>query len=155
MSNLKIDKVTGHAIDTAAIPSDTTSAIGILKKIYSTAINIASAILTLTETGATLTTDGTEQTLYINNAPAGVFSPKIILIDFSNQAAAETIVITEYYRIKSGGDFIKSDQDTFAAVQDPFLKSVNLNENRFGVKVTMEKTAGANQDYDYEVVYAI
>jgi len=150
-----VNTVVGERDDVAAIPSDVTTAIAILKKIYSTAVNVEAALLTLTETGGTLTTDGTEQTLYINNAPAGVFSPKIILIDFSNQAAAETIVITEYYRIKSGGDFIKSDQDTFAAVQDPFLKSVNLNENRFGVKVTMEKTAGANQDYDYEVVYAI
>jgi len=111
--------------------------------------------LTLTETGATLTTDGTEQNVYINNAPAGVFSPRFVQIDFTNQTAAETTVIREYYRIKTGGNFIKIDEDTFAGVQDPLLKRIELSDNRYGVKVTIEKTGGANKDYDYGVTYAI
>ena len=117
--------------------------------------DIVNAILTLTETGGTLTTDGTEQTVYINNAPAGIFDPKMIQIDFTNHTATETVVIREYYRIKSGGGLIKKDERTFAGVQDPLLKNVTLEPNRFGVQVTIEKTAGTNRAYDFEAVYKI
>ncbi len=117
--------------------------------------NWALSFLILTETGATVTTDGGEQTLYVNNSPTGVFSPKIVQIDFTNQTAAETVVIKEYYRIKSGGVLVLIDEVTFIGVQDPLLKNIRLEENRFGVRVTIEKTAGANRNYDYEAVYAI
>lgn len=113
------------------------------------------AILTLTETGGTVTTDGTEQNVYINNAPAGVYDPEIIQIDFTNHTATETVVIKEYYRIKSGGGLIKKDERTFAGVQDPLLKNVVLEPNRFGVKVTIDKTVGTNRAYDWEAVYKV
>ena len=117
--------------------------------------DLENSLLVLTETGATITTDGTEQNLYVNNAPAGVYDPKIICIDFSNQTAAETIVIREYYRIKSGGNFVQEDEEFFVGVRALNLKIIELTPNRFGVKVTIEKTAGTNQDYDYEAVYKI
>lgn len=130
------------AANQVLILTDTTNILG--------AVN---TILTLTETGGTVTTDGTEQNVYINNAPAGVYDPKIIQIDFTNQTAGETVVIREYYRIKSGGGLIKKDERQFAGVQDPLLKNVVLEPNRFGVQVTIEKTVGANRAYDYEAVY--
>lgn len=117
--------------------------------------DLTAAILVLTETGGTITTDGTEQNVYINNAPAGIYAPKRIKIDFTNQTAAETVVVREYYRIKSGGNFILADEVSFAGVQDPQLKTVDLEENRYGIKVTMERTAGNAKDYDYEAVYKI
>ncbi len=130
----------------------------VIDAIVAQAVAIANWVLSfliLTETGATVTTDGTEQTLYVNNSPTGVFSPKIVQIDFTNQTAAETVVIKEYYRIKSGGALVLIDEVTFVGVQDPLLKNIKLEENRFGVQVTIEKTAGVNKDYDYEAVYAI
>ena len=148
-------EVIGNKEDVAAIASATTSVVAIIKKIYETIISLVTSILTLTETGGTITTNGTEQDVYINNSPTGVFAPKIVQIDFTNQTAAETLVIREYYRIKSGGGLIKIDENTFIGVQDPLLKNVELKENRFGVNVTMEKTGGANKDYDFEAVYKI
>ena len=124
---------------------------GIIHNIF----DLVNAILTLTETGGTLTTDGTEQNLYINETPAGVFDPKIVQIDFTNQTATETVIIRESYRIKSGGGYIEKDAVTFAGVQTPLLKNVVLEENRFGVKVTMERTAGGAKDYDWEALYKI
>lgn len=116
--------------------------------------DLINAILTLTETGGTVTTDGTEQNVYINNAPAGVFDPKIVQIDFTNQTAGETVVLREYYRIKSGGGMVKMDERTFAGVQDPLLKNVTLEENRFGVQVTIQRTAVVvDRAYDWEAVY--
>ena len=154
-NNLFMTDVVGNKTDTSAIPSATTSIVAIVKKVYDTAISIASSLLTLTETGGTVTTDGTEQNLYINNAPAGVYSPKIVQIDFTNHTATETVIIREYYRIASGGALIQIDEETFAGVQDPLLKNVELEENRYGTRVTIEKTVGTNRDYDYEAVYKV
>lgn len=153
--NLFMKDVIGNKTDTSAIPSATTSIVAMVKKVYDTAISIATSLLTLTETGGTITTDGTEQNVYINNAPAGVFAPRIVQIDFTNQTAGETVVVREYYRIISGGNLIMQDEVTFAGVQDPLLKNVGLEDNRFGVQITIEKTVGVNRDYDYEAVYKV
>jgi hypothetical protein len=127
----------------------------VINTVINNIFDLVNAILTLTETGGTLTTDGTVQNLYINNAPAGVFSPKKVQVDFTNQTATETVIIRESYRIKSGGGYIEKDAVTFAGVQSPLLKNVILEENRFGTKVTIEKTGGTNRDYDWEVFYKI
>jgi len=153
--NLFMKDVVGNKTDTSAIPSATTSIVAMVKRVYDTAIGIATSLLTLTETGGTITTDGTEQNVYINNAPVGVFSPRIVQIDFTNQTAGETAIVREYYRIISGGNLIMLDEVTFAGVQDPLLRNVGLEDNRFGVQVTIEKTVGANRDYDYEAVYKV
>ena len=124
-------------------------------KIYGLLVDLFAALLTLTETGGTVTTDGTEQNLYVNDAPAGVYSPRIVHIDFTNQTAAETVVIREYYRIKSGGDPRLNVETSYAGVQDPVLVTHTLKDNRFGVLVSIEKTGGANKDYDFEVFYKV
>ena len=111
--------------------------------------------LILTETGDTLTTDGTEQDIYINDAPSGIYAPRNLFIDFTAHTAGETVVVREYYRIKTGGNYIKVDQVTYVGVQDPLLIHIDLKDNRFGVKVTIEKTGGANRAYDWEVTYKI
>ena len=66
----------GYTSDAAAIPSSTTSVISIIKKLYATLIGLVTSTLVLTETGGTITTDGTEQDVYINNAPFWYFCPK-------------------------------------------------------------------------------
>jgi len=80
---------------------------GLVENILEYVTNIYAAIFTLTETGGTLTTDGTEQDVYINNAPAGLYTPKLCAIDFTNSQAGETIIVRVYYRLKSGGNLIK------------------------------------------------
>lgn len=118
--------------------------------------DIVNAMLVTTETGGTVSTDGANEVdVYINNAPAGVYKPLIVKIWFTNQTAAETVVIREKYRIEVGGGFIEADEVPFAGVQDPLLILVHLDPTRFGVQVTIEKTAGADRDYRWEVVYDI
>ena len=128
---------------------------GIIKNIYTAVVAIAASILTMTETGGTLTTDGNEQNVYINNAPAGIYGPLQVLIDFTAQTGGETLLVKTYYRIKSGGNLIKHTEVSYAGVQDPLLINTVLRKNRYGVKVTAQLTAGANRDYDWEVVYDI
>ena len=128
---------------------------GIIKNIYAAVVALAASILVTTETGGTLTTDGNEQDVYINNAPAGIYAPLQVLIDFTAHTAGETLVVKTYYRIKSGGNLIKHTEVTYAGLQDPLLINTVLRKNRYGVRVTAHLTAGANRDYDWEVVYDI
>lgn len=111
------------------------------------------ALLVLTETGGTIATDGAEQDVYINDAPSGVYEPLKVQIDFTNQTAAETVVIRTYYRIISGGDMILKDTLTLAGAQDPELINIELEPNRFGVQVTMQRTVGIAKNYDWGVHY--
>ena len=108
----------------------------------------------LTETAGQITTDATEQTIYIANAPAGVFRPICVKIDFTNQTATETVVIRTYYRIAVGGGLILQDTVTYAGVVSPELINVDLEPNRYGIWVSIQNTAiGTHRAYDFEVFY--
>lgn len=114
--------------------------------------NIVNAMLLDAETGGTLTADGTEQNIYINNTPAGIFEPLIANIDCTNMAAGDVTILRAYYRIAAGGNLRKKDEVTLNGAQDPALKNIILEPNRYGIQVTLEQTAGTNRDYDWEVV---
>jgi len=111
----------------------------------------------LSETGGTVTTDGTEQNVYINAVPLGVFRPICVKIDFTNHTAGETVKVRTYYRITPGlaDPFTLQDETTYAGLVSPELINIDLEPNRYGVKVTIEKTAGANRDYNWEALYEI
>ena len=117
---------------------------------------LVNAMLTLTETGGTvtLTAPGTEDNVYINDAPAGEFYPRKVVVDLSDLAAAEVATIRTYYRIKSGGVArLKGAPVIFAGVQAEPLKNIELEPNRFGIVVTIEGTTGVVVDWEvhYEV----
>jgi len=111
---------------------------------------------TLSETGGTVTTDGTEQNVYINATPLGVFNPICVNINCTNQTAGETIIIRLYYDNAPGGaGLILADTLTFAGLVSPEMIIIDLKPNRYGVKVTIEKTVGTNRDYPWEAFYEI
>ena len=116
---------------------------------------IVEAEAILEETGGELTTDGTAQNLYINNAPAGVYRPICLIIDFANQTATETVVIRELYRIAPGAALTVLDEQSFEGVVDDPLVQIDLAPNRYGVSVVIEKTAGTNRAYDWTVFYEV
>ena len=117
---------------------------------------ITDALAILTETGGTLTTDGNEQTVYINDAPSGVFIPTCVKIDMTAQTVTETVVIKEYYRHKSGGAYILADESLpyVGAINPPEIK-VDLDPNRYGIKVTLQRTAGDARAHDFGVFYKV
>ena len=116
---------------------------------------LVSAEAILEETGGTLTTDGTEQDVYINNAPGGVYEPRSFNLNFTNHTGTETVRIRVYYRTVDGGGWVRDDQQSFAGVPVNLLISVELKPNRFGTRVTVEKTAGTNRDYVWEAFYEV
>lgn len=131
--------------------------IGTLRLLYrrvNQLFDFAVAHLQLTETGGTLTSDGTEQTIYENNNPMGVYKPVKVQIDFTNQTGLETTVVRTYYRIESGGAYVGKDKRTFeggmdAGMDENNLVNIELEPNRFGVRVTLERTAGGAQNYPW------
>jgi len=106
-----------------------------------------------TETGGTITSDDSEQDVYINNAPEGVYVPNYVSIDFTNNTAAQSAVIKQYRRYKTGGDWILIDQsDPIVGLPDPAGVDVELKPNRYGIKVTLDVT-GAAKTYDWTAFY--
>ena len=138
----------GHGVEN---PYDDTALLAIVNAIR----EITDVTPVLTETGGTLTADGTEQNVYINNAPAGVYRPICVKIDFTNHEATETVVLRTYYRIADGGGWLQDDGVTYIGVPTVPLINVELLPTRFGVRVTLEKTAGTNRAYGWEAFYEV
>lgn len=117
---------------------------------------IVNALLMLAETGGTvtLTAPGTEDNVYINDAPAGVFKPLLVTIDLSDLALGEVATVRTRYRIAPGGALeLKGAPVIFAGVQAEPLKDIVLQPNRYGIQVTLDGTTGVVVDWSvfYEV----
>lgn len=116
---------------------------------------LAEAEAILEETGGELTTDGTVQTLYINNAPFGNYIPKILIIDFANQTAAESIRLLVNYRISPGGPWVIDDRETIVGVPVNAGIRIDLHETRYGIWITAERLAGNAKAHDWQVFYEV
>lgn len=115
-----------------------------------------SAMLALSSTGGTLTADGTEQVLYIDNEPLGCWEPLTLWIDLDNMAAGDTTVIRAYHRARDGGTMKQWSYTSYAGADgglanNSVIAKVDLGPNRHGFQVTLEQTAGVNRDYDWEL----
>ncbi len=123
-----------------------------------------------TVTGTTVITAGTiydnlywsvdlgaaaDSDIYINNAPAGVYRPVCLKIDFTAHEATETVVLRTYYRIGDGLGLIQQDEVTYIGAPTVPLINIDFEPNRFGIQVTIEKTAGTNRAYPWEVFYEV
>lgn len=155
--NYLTSDVVGNKADAAAlVVSAVASIVAYVKGILQRANLILSqvlAIFTLKETGGTITSSGGVQDLYRVETPLGIFKPATLFIDFSNSTGAETIEIQVSYRIRAGGGPVLYDTLVFPGVITPAVRSIALQENRFGILVTLHRTAGGAQTYDYSVFY--
>lgn len=121
--------------------------------------NLVNAQLVTTETGGTLTTDGTEQTIWQNAAPAGVWEPLKFLLNCTNLVLGDTIVIRTFYQIGPAPAVgTPSEEYTIIGPRDAShrLVEIPLLPNRFGIEITLEQTVGAPVvDYPWEVIYRV
>lgn len=119
------------------------------------------AMLVLSSTGGTLTADGTEQTLYIDNEPLGCFKPLVLHIDLDAMGAADTIVVRTYYRIADAGGLQQQDFNQYAGADGGLasgskIATIDLEPCRHGFSVTLQQTAiGAYQDYPWELLLEV
>lgn len=118
--------------------------------------DLVNAGLTLQETGGLLTADGSEQTLYISNAPLGTYRPVVMFIDLDNMEQGETIEVRVYYRITTGGGLQLQYYSTHTGVDGGLgngkkLLAIDLYPNRFGCQVTLEQTADTYRTFRWGI----
>jgi len=142
--------------DLQADVDDLTTNLAIVDALVDAIKAVTEAEGVLEETGGTITSVlGSEITVYRNNTPAGVFSPKIVRISMGNQTATETVTIKEYYRNVDGGGLELYDWKTYIGAVTAEGINVRLEPNRFGVEVTLLLDAGTPRDYRWEGLYEV
>ena len=114
------------------------------------------AMPVLQETGGTLTTDGTEQNLYIRNAPESVFAPRVVFISLDDMVALDDLDVRVYYRIADGGGWLLYDYANYVGADGGLTNSrvmiaVSLFPCRHGVRLTVQQTVGT-ADLPWSVV---
>ena len=148
-----------NSADLAPITAIVNAILALLTTVAASVANILAVVLglpTLSETGGTVTTDGTEQNVYINANPLGEYNPICVTINCTAQTAGETIVIRLYYDNAPGGaGLILVDEVTYAGLISPEMLVIDLDPNRYGAAVTIEKTGGTNRAYPWDVHYEI
>jgi hypothetical protein len=72
-------------------------------------------------------------------------------MDLTNLAAGDTVVVKIYRKIKSGGNYIQESIGsvfTFTGAQTEPLKEISGRPVRYGIKITIQQTAGTNRVID-------
>jgi len=110
-------------------------------------------LFNLGRVGDVTTTDGTNQTVFIVDNPDFPFTLTKFIIDGTNNAAGDTVEIKVYYRITEGGNYILESTTSMIGDISPDLVVVELQPNTFGVKISLEKTAGVNRAYNWECYF--
>jgi hypothetical protein len=96
----------------------------------------------------TLTADGTEQTVV---DVTGTLEFNLDgYIDLSNMASGDTVVIRQFMKISSGGNYIKYAEETYSGAQSLPLLHIVTKPAVYGLKITLQQTAGTNRNYPYQ-----
>lgn len=102
----------------------------------------------LEDSFGTLAADGTEQTVrdYTTTGKLHAY------IDLTPMQAGDTAVVREYMKIKAGGAYVKYAEETYSGAQAVPMLHVVMKPSRYGVKITLQQTAGVNRNYDWETL---
>jgi hypothetical protein len=96
----------------------------------------------------TITADGTEQTL---TEQTGTLEFQLDgYVDLTNMASGDVVVIREYMKIKSTGDYVKYAEETYSDAQSIPLLHILTKPSRYGLKITLQQTAGTYKSFDYQ-----
>jgi hypothetical protein len=98
----------------------------------------------------TLTADGTEQNVVLDEVSGNPSRYLEGYIDLSNMASGDTIVIREYMKIKSDGGYVKYAEETYSDAQTLPLLHILTKPGRYGIKVTLQQTAGTYRNFPYQ-----
>ena len=98
------------------------------------------------EGSGTLVADGNEQTVreYVGLGKLHIY------LDMAGMQAGDTTVLRQYMRIKAGGAYRQYAEEAYSSVQPLPLFSVLMKPARWGVRLTLQQTAGPNRSYDWE-----
>jgi hypothetical protein len=128
----------------------------VLYNLLADLFDLVNAHLTLYETGGTITTDGTEQVLWLENAPLGNQEARTFKIDLDNMVGGDTVVVKVYHRVVSGGGLQQENYVSYTGADGGLANGskiavIALTPNRFGVQVTLQRTGGVDHAFTWEV----
>jgi hypothetical protein len=93
----------------------------------------------------------TTETNVVLDEPAG--NPPRFLegyIDLSPLASGDTIIIRQYMKITSTGTYKKYAEETYSGPVDPPMLYIVTKPGRYGIKVTVQQTAGTSKNLDFQ-----
>ena len=96
----------------------------------------------------TLTADGTEQIV----REATTLTKLHAYIDLTNMAAGDTTVVRQFMKIKAAGAYVKYAEETYTDAQSIPLLHVIMKPAKYGLKITLQQTAGTNRAYDWQTL---
>lgn len=94
-----------------------------------------------------IVTDGTEQTLV--EEPGGMVSQVLGYVDLVNLAGGDTVMMKLYAKVKDGGQWRAYHEENYAGVQALPLVYVTKKPEHYGLKVTLQQTAGSYKTFEY------
>jgi hypothetical protein len=97
-----------------------------------------------------LTMDGTEQTLFIDEI--GGNPPRYLegYVDLSSMGAEDKIVLKIYVKISPNGDYKAYAEAPYEGIQDLPLAYLATKPTRYGLKITAKQTAGTYRTLTYQ-----
>lgn len=101
---------------------------------------------------ATETVTDAETVLFSDPTPTKSKHAHSIKIDRSNMEAADTFVVYIDYKMASGGSFLREDRAIeYTGVYSDPIAIVDLDAYRWGIRISMKRTAGTNRDFKWEI----
>jgi hypothetical protein len=97
-----------------------------------------------------VTMDGTELNVVLDEVTG---NPQRFLegyIDLSPMASGDTIVIRQYMKISATGDYVKYAEETYSGAQTLPLLYITTKSGRYGIKITAQQTAGTYRSLTYQ-----
>lgn len=93
-----------------------------------------------------VTADGTEQTLLEYTEVGRILG----YVDLGEMKVGDAVIIRQYIMVKEGGPFRTYNSDPFAGVQVPPVLYIQPRESGFGVKLTLQQTAGSYRTFYHD-----
>ncbi|MEM1532426.1 MAG: hypothetical protein QW599_06245 [Nitrososphaerota archaeon] len=94
--------------------------------------------------------DGTEKAVVLDEISG---NPQRYLegyIDLSPMASGDTIVVRQYMKISGTGDYVKYAEESYSGAQSLPLLYITTKPARYGIKITIQQTAGTNRTFTYQ-----
>jgi hypothetical protein len=98
----------------------------------------------------TVAMDGTEKAVVLDEVSG---NPSRFLegyIDLTPMASGDTIVVRQYMKIASAGNYVKYAEETYTGAQSLPLLYITTKSGRYGIKITAQQTAGTNRTLTYQ-----
>jgi hypothetical protein len=99
----------------------------------------------------TVTMDGAEDVVVLDEISG---NPQRYLegyIDLSPMASGDTIVIRQYMKISPTGDYVKYAEETYSGAQNLPLLYITTKPGRYGIKITAQQTGGTYRTLTFQL----